>query len=65
MHVSQLRLHGQVAANAKTTIKLPAHTVALANSGDDVHLIDPQGQAVHHVRYTASQARSGAVVEFQ
>jgi len=54
-----------VPANDKRTVTLPAHTVALSNSGDDVHLIDPQGQAKHHVSYTASQARSGAVVEFQ
>ncbi len=56
---------GQVASNGSQTITLPENTMALSNNGDDVHLVDPQGRAVHHVRYTAAQARSGQEVKFR
>jgi hypothetical protein len=37
----------------------------LNHSGDDVSLIDPQGQIRHHVKYLAAQAASGQVVPLE
>jgi hypothetical protein len=37
----------------------------LNNSGDDVSLLDPQGQIRHHASDTAAQAASGMVVTFE
>ena len=39
-------------------------TMPLNNSGDEVFLIDPQGNIKHKVRYEASQVQPGAVITF-
>jgi hypothetical protein len=40
-------------------------SMPLNNSGDDVSLIDPQGQVHDHVRYSAAQAPPGQLVTFE
>jgi hypothetical protein len=39
-------------------------SMPLNDSGDDVSLIDPQGNVVHQVSYTGSQVQAGQVVTF-
>jgi len=60
----ETRLSGTIAAQDKYTVTLASGGVVLTNSGDDVMLIDAQGNTRHHVSYTAGQAKSGSVVEY-
>lgn len=61
---NQFSLSGSVAAGGRLTITLPANNLPLNNDGDDVMLLDPQGQERHRVSYTGSQAQSGQVIVF-
>ncbi|HET9529217.1 MAG TPA: lamin tail domain-containing protein, partial [Blastocatellia bacterium] len=58
-------LSGSIPAGSRLTIVLSPNTMPLNNDGDDVKLIDPQGQIKHRVSYTGSQAQSGQRVVFQ
>jgi endonuclease/exonuclease/phosphatase family metal-dependent hydrolase len=57
-------LTGSVPANDRVIFTLPANTMPLNNNGDDVFLIDPQGNIKHQVSYNTSQATSGTVISF-
>jgi hypothetical protein len=57
-------LTGSVPAQQQLTITMREFSMPLNNAGDDVSLLDPQGQVRHHVSYTAVQAVSGQVVTF-
>jgi hypothetical protein len=59
---NRFALDGIIPAREQLTITMRAFSMPLNNSGDDVSLIDPQGQVRHHVSYTAVQAGSGTVV---
>jgi endonuclease/exonuclease/phosphatase family metal-dependent hydrolase len=61
---NQFALSGSVAAGGRVTIILPANNLPLNNDGDDVILLDPQGQVKHQVSYTGSQAQSGQTIVF-
>ena len=58
-------LSGVLPAQQALTITMEVFSMPLNNSGDDVSLIDPQGQVRHHVTYSAVQAASGQVVTFE
>jgi hypothetical protein len=55
-------LTGIIPAQQELTITMRAFSMPLNNSGDDVALLDAQGQVRHHVSYSAAQAQAGAVV---
>jgi Lamin Tail Domain len=59
---NRFALEGVIPARDQLTITMRAFSMPLNNSGDDVSLIDPQGQERHHVSYSSAQAGSGAVV---
>ncbi len=46
-------------------ITMIAFSMSLNNSGDDISLIDDQGNTKHHESYTSSQVRSGVLVRFE
>jgi hypothetical protein len=58
-------LSGTIPSQESLTITMHTFSMPLNNSGDDVSLLDPQGQVRHHVSYTAGQATSGTVVTFE
>jgi Lamin Tail Domain/Endonuclease/Exonuclease/phosphatase family len=62
---NQFALGGRVPAQQQLTITMREFSMPLNNSGDDVSLIDPQGQVRHHVSYSAAEASSGQVVRFE
>jgi Lamin Tail Domain len=62
---NRFALEGMIPAREQLTVTMRAFSMPLNNSGDDVSLIDPQGQVRHHVSYTAAQAGSGTVVTFE
>jgi endonuclease/exonuclease/phosphatase family metal-dependent hydrolase len=55
-------LEGVIPARDQLTITMRVFSMPLNNSGDDVSLLDPQGQVRHHVSYAVAQAGSGTVV---
>jgi hypothetical protein len=55
---------GIVPAQQPLTITMRECSMPLNNAGDDVSLLDPQGQIRHHVSYSATQGASGQVVTF-
>ena len=57
------RLQGSIAAGECRRVVVGA-PVALANSGDDIVLVDPQGRTAQKVSYTAAQAKSGVSIAF-
>jgi Lamin Tail Domain len=61
---NEFKLAGTVPANGNLTITMTASTMPLNNAGDEVFLIDPQGNIKHKVRYDASQVQPGAVITF-
>ena len=61
----QFTLVGTIAAQQRLTIIMRKFSMPLNNAGDDVSLLDPQGQIRHHVSYTTAQAASGQVVTFE
>jgi Lamin Tail Domain len=62
---NRFALEGIVAAGEKLMITMREFSMPLNNSGDDVSLLDPQGQIRHHVSYSAAQAQPGQVVSFE
>jgi Lamin Tail Domain len=62
---NRFALTDSVPAQQQLTITMREFSMPLNNSGDDVSLLDPQGQVRHHVSYTAAQAASGTVVTFE
>jgi Lamin Tail Domain len=62
---NRFALEGMIPAREQLTITMRAFSMPLNNSGDDVSLVDPQGQVRHHVSYTAPQAQPGQVVTFE
>jgi lamin tail-like protein len=62
---NRFALIGVVPAQQQLTITMREFSMPLNNSGNDVSLLDPQGQVRHHVSYSAGQAASGAVVTFE
>lgn len=62
---NRFALDGMIPARKQLTITMRAFSMLLNNSGDDVSLLDPQGQVRHHVSYTATQAQPGQVVTFE
>jgi endonuclease/exonuclease/phosphatase family metal-dependent hydrolase len=61
---NEFALSGSIAAGASLTIKLPSGKLPLNNDGDDIILLNDQGQEQHRVSYTGAQAQSGQVVAF-
>lgn len=61
---NEFALSGSVAAGERRRVTLPANRLPLTNSGDEVLLVDPQGNIRHRVSYTGSQAGSGQVITF-
>lgn len=58
-------LSGTIDANGVLRITLPAGEMPLNNSGGDtIELLDPSGNVMHRISYTASQARPNAFVTF-
>ncbi|MEX2218526.1 MAG: lamin tail domain-containing protein [Phycisphaerales bacterium] len=57
-------LTGNIEAQARVTITLPAGILPLNNDGDEVSLLSPGGEIVHHVSYGAAQVRAGERVAF-
>jgi hypothetical protein len=62
---NRFTLTGVIPAQQQLTITMQEVSMPLNNSGDDVSLLDPQGQLRHHVSYSAGQAASGQVVTFE
>jgi hypothetical protein len=62
---NRFALTGLVPAQQQLTITMREFSMPLNNPGDDVSLLDPQGQVRHHVSYSVTQAASGAVVTFE
>ncbi|MDH3598892.1 MAG: lamin tail domain-containing protein [Candidatus Tectomicrobia bacterium] len=57
-------LSGQLAAGECTRVEL-GNTVRLANTGDDIELVNPQGESVHRVSYNEAQGeREGHTIVF-
>jgi hypothetical protein len=52
-------------AQQHMTITMHERSMPLNNPEEDVSLLDSQGQARHHVSYTAAQAALGAAVVFE
>jgi hypothetical protein len=63
--ITHVTLTGLVPAQQLLTITMCEFSMPLNNSGDDVSLLDPQGQIRHHASDTAAQAASGMVVTFE
>jgi hypothetical protein len=59
---NRFALTGMVPGQQQLMITMREFSMPLNNSGDDVSLLDPQGQVRHHITYTAAQAQPGAVV---
>ena len=59
---NRFALEGVIPAREQLTITMRAFSMPLNNSGDDVSLLDPQGQVRHHISHTAAQAASGTVM---
>lgn len=62
---NQFSLSGTVQAGGKITITMTSNSMPLTNSGDEISLIDPQGNLRHQVSYISSQAKPGQVIVFQ
>ncbi|MCI0724766.1 MAG: lamin tail domain-containing protein [Acidobacteria bacterium] len=61
---NEFGLSGTIAAGGTRAITMSVSSMPLNNSGDDVSLIDNQGNVRHHVSYTSGQAQPGAIVSF-
>jgi hypothetical protein len=60
----QRPLSGQLAAGECTRVELGS-TVQLANTGDDIELVDPKGESVHRVSYNEAEGgREGYTIVF-
>jgi endonuclease/exonuclease/phosphatase family metal-dependent hydrolase len=57
-------LSGSIKAGQQWLLTLPAGTLPLNNSGDEVALISPDGQERQRVRYKANQVKSGKPITF-
>jgi hypothetical protein len=57
-------LSGTIPAGGKLAIVMMSNAMPLTNSGDEITLIDPQGNAQNQVSYTSSQAKPGQVIVF-
>lgn len=57
-------LSGTVSAGGKRTIVMTSNSMPLTNSGDEISLLDPQGNVRHIVSYSGLQAKPGQVVVF-
>lgn len=62
---NEYALSGIVSSNNTLVITMTTFSMPLNNSGDDISLIDAQNNTRHHVSYTSSQVRPGALVEFE
>lgn len=63
---NEIKLDGTIEANGVRVIGLAAGQMPLNNSGGDtIELLDPNGNVMHRVSYTQSQARPNAFVTFQ
>jgi endonuclease/exonuclease/phosphatase family metal-dependent hydrolase len=62
---NRFALTGSIPAQQPLTITMHEFSMPLNNSGDDVSILDPQGQVRHHVSYLAIQAASGMIVTFE
>lgn len=61
---NQASLTGTVDAGQEKEIALPPGKVPLNNTGDEVALIDPDGNIQHRVSYTAKDVAPGEVIRF-
>lgn len=57
-------LSGQIGAGQSRTFTLPANVMPLNNSGDEVSVVDSQGNIVHTVSYLTSQVKPGQEIAF-
>ena len=62
---NRFALTGMVPAQQQLMITMREFSMPLNNSGDDISLLDPQGQVRHHVSYSGAQAQPGQVVTFE
>jgi hypothetical protein len=62
---NRFTLSGVIPAQQQLTLTMQEFSMPLNNSGDDVSLIDPQGQVRDHVSYSAAQAPPGQLVTFE
>ena len=60
----EVLLSGSIAAKRERTVELGEGELPLNNSGDDIALINADGETVHRVSYTRDQVVSGEVVTF-
>jgi hypothetical protein len=58
-------LSGNIASQQTITITLPVGTLDLANTGDEVRLIDASGQQRHRVKYKGDWVKYGGVIAFR
>ncbi len=58
-------MSGTVPSNNALVITMTIFSMPLNNSGDDISLIDDQGNTRHHVSYASSQVKSGILVRFE
>ena len=61
---NEFPLQGSVAPHDTLVIVLSPHTMPLNNSGDDVYLMDHNGDLAHVVHYEASDVREGVPIRF-
>lgn len=61
---STLNFSGTLGRGMRKTYLLPANSLALTNSGDELSLIDDGQNQVDHVSYTKDQAKSGARIVY-
>jgi Lamin Tail Domain/Endonuclease/Exonuclease/phosphatase family len=61
---NEFKLTGTVTASGTLAITMTAATMPLNNSGDEVLLVDPQGNIRHKVCYEGSQVQPGVAVTF-
>ncbi|MGM0490365.1 MAG: lamin tail domain-containing protein [Planctomycetota bacterium] len=59
-----VRLNGVLAPKAELKVRLAARQMPLNNSGDEIELLDAQGQVVDKVSYVAGQVSPGREIRF-
>lgn len=60
----RLALSGILRAGETRRVRLPAGTITLDDWGDEVLLVDAQGQVPHRAAYTSDDVKYGALVPF-
>jgi len=59
-----LDISGSLSGGASKTITLSSGQIPLNNSGDEIELIDPDGNIIEIVSYTRSEVNVGVTIEF-